>query len=40
MIPRLVCLRRKLIDDEKHRGGKALLDRIPAMLVKLAFQDR
>ena len=34
--------RRKLIDDEKHRRGNGLLDRIAAMLVRLAksHQDR
>jgi len=31
-----VCLRRKLITDETHRKGKQLLDRIVAMLTKLA----
>jgi four helix bundle protein len=31
-----VCLRRKLISDETHRHGKHLLDRIVAMLTKLA----
>ncbi|PJB39574.1 MAG: four helix bundle protein [Deltaproteobacteria bacterium CG_4_9_14_3_um_filter_63_12] len=31
-----VCLRRKLISDETHRQGKQLLDRIVAMLTKLA----
>ena len=31
-----VCLRRKLIADDTHRRGKQLLDRIVAMLVKLA----
>ena len=31
-----VCLRRKLITEQAHRSGKQLLDRIVAMLVKLA----
>jgi four helix bundle protein len=31
-----VCLRRKLIAEDVHRAGKQLLDRIVAMLVKLA----
>jgi four helix bundle protein len=31
-----VCLRRKLIGDETHRQGKQQLDRIVAMLTKLA----
>src|SRR3954471_18923464 len=31
-----VCLRRKLIDEDVHRRGKHLLDRIVAMLVALA----
>ena len=31
-----VCLRRKLTTEEAHRTGKHLLDRIVAMLVKLA----
>lgn len=31
-----VCLRRKLTTDQVHRTGKQLLDRIVAMLVKLA----
>jgi four helix bundle protein len=31
-----VCLRRKLISDETHRQGKQQLDRIVAMLTKLA----
>ena len=31
-----VCSRRKLIDADTHRRGKELLDRIAAMLVKLA----
>jgi four helix bundle protein len=31
-----VCLRRKLADEETHRRGKQLLDRIVAMLTKLA----
>ncbi len=31
-----VCLRRKLIVEDAHRDGKLLLDRIVAMLVKLA----
>ena len=31
-----VCLRRKLLTAEKHRLGKQLLERIVAMLTKLA----
>jgi four helix bundle protein len=31
-----VCLRRRLIDDQTHNKGKVLLDRIVAMIVKLA----
>ena len=31
-----VCLRRKLTTEQVHRTGKQLLDRIVAMLVKLA----
>jgi four helix bundle protein len=31
-----VCLRLKLAPSERHAEGKALLDRIAAMLVKLA----
>jgi four helix bundle protein len=31
-----VCLRRKLITEQTHRTGKQRLDRIVAMLVKLA----
>ncbi|MFQ5601602.1 MAG: four helix bundle protein [Candidatus Krumholzibacteriia bacterium] len=31
-----VCLRRSLIADDTHRRGKDLLERIAAMLVKLA----
>jgi four helix bundle protein len=31
-----VCLPRKLVTDETHRQGKQLLDRIVAMLTKLA----
>jgi four helix bundle protein len=31
-----VCVRRSLVSDETHQRGKALLERIAAMLVKLA----
>jgi four helix bundle protein len=31
-----VCLRRSLVSEDVHRRGKDLLDRIAAMLVKLA----
>ena len=31
-----VCLRRKLITEDAHRRGKLLVERIVAMLVKLA----
>ena len=37
-----VCLRRNLTTEETHRHGKQILDRIVAMLVKLAtnLQER
>ncbi|HMJ50971.1 MAG TPA: hypothetical protein VK540_02820 [Polyangiaceae bacterium] len=31
-----VCHRLKLLDDDTHRNGKETLDRVVAMLVKLA----
>jgi hypothetical protein len=31
-----VCLRRKLVTADVHERGKLLLDRVVAMLVKLA----
>lgn len=31
-----ICLRLRLIDSERHARAKALLDRVVAMLVKLA----
>jgi len=31
-----VCVRRSLVSDETHQRGKELLERIAAMLVKLA----
>jgi hypothetical protein len=31
-----VCLRLKLLTNESHEKGKAMLERIAAMLVKLA----
>jgi len=31
-----VCHRLKLLDDDTHRSGKETLDRVVAMLVKLA----
>jgi hypothetical protein len=31
-----VCLCRKLVSDETHRRGKQLVERVVAMLTKLA----
>jgi hypothetical protein len=31
-----VCLRRKLVSEDTHRGGKQLAERIVAMLTRLA----
>jgi four helix bundle protein len=31
-----LCVRLKLVDEPSHRDGKALLERIVSMLVKLA----